>query len=254
MLKRLIGILGMGLLVASMAAAQNNTAQSGASNQEMSVEESYLQQSVENLIIHEQSRAEGRDMKFVALQYIGDAISNGNTGPEVHGSLEYLALEGLVTQSRENGRLINNYPDVRRDAVRYLGDLGTPEAKKSLLKVVLADNEPYVLQEAVKSLGRVGNNDNGEVSKTISWMFKRFDTLNPDNVLAVAVLDAFETLLKTDGTLDADAIQTIHKIASTNAPYIKPVRDRAMTLLGSLRRATAENNSRNNTGNAAAQR
>jgi hypothetical protein len=250
MLKKLIGILGMGLLAAAMVTGQNNTAQSA--NQEMSVEESYLQQSVENMIIHEQSRMESREMKLVALQYIGDAIDNGNTGTEVHSSLEFLALEGLTSQTRENGRLINNYPDIRRDAARFLGKLGTPEAKKSLIRVVKEDNEPMVIQEAVKSLGKIGNNDNGEVTQIIVWVFRHFDVLNPDNVLALSVLEAFETLAKTETGLDADAIQTIQKIANPNAPYIKPVRDVALALLGSLRKSAAENN-KNNNGNAATQ-
>jgi hypothetical protein len=252
MLKRLIGILGLGLLMVSMASGQStnsssaNAAQSGSNNQEMSVEESYLQQSVENMIIHEQSRSEGRDMKLVALAYIGDAIGNGNTGEEVHSSLEYLSLEGVINQSRENGRLLNNYPDIRREAARYLGDLGTPEAKKTLLKIIYADNEPMVVQEAVRSLGKIGNNDNGEVTSTIAWVLRRFDVLNPDNLLALAALDAFEILLNTDSGLDASAIQTIQRIA-TNSAYIKPVQRRAMDLLSSMRKSGSDS------GNSASQ-
>jgi HEAT repeat protein len=128
---------------------------------------------------------------------------------------------------------------VRREAARYLGDLGTPEAKKTLLKIVYADNEPMVLQEAVRSLGKIGNNDNGEVTATIAWALRRFDVLNPDNLLALAALDAFEVMSKTENGLDASAIQTIQRIA-TNASYIKPVQRRAMELLGDLRKTSAE--------------
>ena len=66
--------------------------------QEMSVEESYLQESIENMIIREQSVATGRDMKLVALEYIGEAIGRGNTSDDVRNALEYLALEGLTNQ------------------------------------------------------------------------------------------------------------------------------------------------------------
>jgi hypothetical protein len=118
--------------------------------QEMSVEESYLQESVENMIIREQSRADSREMKMVALAYIGDAIDRGNTGTEVRQALEYLGLEGVLNRGRENGRLVNNFPDVRREAVKYLGKMGTVEAKETLLKIIYYDNEPMVLQEAVK--------------------------------------------------------------------------------------------------------
>jgi hypothetical protein len=202
--------------------------------QEMSVEESYLQESVENMIIREQSVATGRDMKLVALEYIGEAIEHGNTSDDVRNALEYLALEGLTNQTRENGRMINNFPDVRAKAVVYLGEVGTPEAKNALLKVMLADPEPMVLTEAVKSLAKIGLNENEETANTISWVVTRFDVLNPDNLLALSALEAFETLAKKNGGLkDPSALRTIMRIA--DGRYIAPVKDRARQLIFDLR-------------------
>jgi hypothetical protein len=202
--------------------------------QEMSVEESYLQESIENMIIREQSVATGRDMKLVALEYIGEAIGHGNTSDDVRNALEYLALEGLTNQTRENGRMINNFPDVRAKAVSYLGEVGTPEAKNALLKVMLADPEPMVLTEAVKSLAKIGLNENEETANTISWVVTRFDVLNPDNLLALSALEAFETLAKKNGGLkDPSALRTIMRIA--DGRYITPVKDRARQLIFDLR-------------------
>jgi hypothetical protein len=202
--------------------------------QEMSVEESYLQESIENMIIREQSVATGRDMKLVALEYIGEAIEHGNTSDDVRNALEYLALEGLTNQTRENGRMINNFPDVRARAVGYLGEVGTPEAKNALLKVMLADPEPMVLTEAVKSLAKIGLNENEETANTISWVVTRFDVLNPDNLLALSALEAFETLAKKNGGLkDPSALRTIMRIA--DGRYITPVKDRARQLIYDLR-------------------
>jgi HEAT repeat protein len=226
-LKRAVAIVVVnvvvGLLGVSLAAAQ-----------EMSVEESYLQESVENMIIREQSQAMGRDTKLVALEYINQAISHGNTSEDVRNALEYLALEGLTNQTRENGRLINNFPDVRARAAIYLGEIGTPEAKDTLLKVMLAEMEPMVLTEAVKSLAKIGINDNEETASTISWVVARFDVLNPDNLLALASLEALETLAKKNGGLkDPATLRTIMRIA--NGRYIKPVQDRAQQLIYDLR-------------------
>jgi hypothetical protein len=205
-----------------------------AMSQEMSVEESYLQESIENMIIREQSVAIGRDMKLVALEYIGEAIGHGNTSDDVRNALEYLALEGLTNQTRENGRMINNFPDVRARAVKYLGDVGTPEAKNALLKVMLADPEPMVLTEAVKSLAKIGLNENEETANTISWVVTRFDLLNPDNLLALSALEAFEILAKKNGGLkDPSALRTIMRIA--DGRYITPVKDRARQLIYDLR-------------------
>jgi hypothetical protein len=216
------------------AAAAGLFVVSAAMAQEMSVEESYLQESIENMIIRENSQAVGRDMKLVALEYIGEAIEHGNTSSEVKKALEYLALEGITNQTRENGRLINNYPDVRAKAVVYLGEVGTSEAKNALLKVMLADPEPMVLTEAVKALAKIGLNENEETANTISWVVTRFDVLNPDNLLALSALEAFEILAKKNGGLkDPSALRTIMRIA--DGRYISPVKDRARQLIFDLR-------------------
>jgi hypothetical protein len=218
-------------------------AQSQSRSREMSVEESYLQESVELMIIREQSRAESRDMKLVALTYIGEAIDRGNTGEEVRAALEYLGTEGIVNQTRENGRLVNNYPDVRTKAATYLGQLGTPEAKDSLIKMCLADNEPMVLTEVVKSLAKIGINDNDETVNAISWIVTRFDVLNPDNLLALSALEAYEKLAEANGGIkDPSAVRTIMRIAEGN--YIRPVQDRAKELLATFNKYNAQNSNK----------
>ena len=200
---------------------------------DMTVEESYLQESVELMIIREQSRAESRDMKMVALEYIGDAIGRGNKGDEVRAALEYLSLEGILNVTRENGRVMNNYPDVRVKAASYLGQLGTPEAKNTLIKIVAVDNEPMVLTEAIKSLATIGLNDNNDTINAIMWTFSRFDHLNPDNLLALSIIEAFEKLAANgEGSRDPAVIQTLARIAEGS--YIRPVRDRARAALDYL--------------------
>jgi hypothetical protein len=203
------------------------------SNQEMSVEESYLQQSVELMIIREQSRAESRDMKLIALEYIGDAINRGNRGEEVRSALEYLGMEGVMNVTRENGRVVNNYPDIRTKAATYLGEMGTPAAKTALLRMCRADNEPMVITEVVKSLAKIGNNDNDETVKTINWVVDRYDVLKPDNLLALSALEAYEKLAEaTGGIRDPAVFQMIQRIAE--GPYIKPVQERARQTLDIL--------------------
>ena len=203
-------------------------------NQEMSVEQSYLQESVELMIIREQSRTDSRDMKFVALEYINDAINRGNKSDEIRAALEYLSLEGVVNVSRENGRVVNNFPDVRKQAATYLGQLGTPEAKNTLIKMVNVDNEPMVITEAIRSLGTIGNNDYGEVTRVISWTMNRFNVLNPDNFMALSAIDAFERIAEANGGLrDRSVMDVLIKIAE--GPYVTVVQNRAKDLLNTLR-------------------
>lgn len=208
-------------------------AQARGQGRELTVEESFLQESIELMIIREQSRAEGRDMKLVALGFIGDAISRGNRSDEIRETLEFLAMEGVLNVTRENGRVTNNFPDVRRQAAIYLGELGTPEAKNSLLRIVNVDNEPMVISEAIRSLGLIGINENNATTSVINWTVNRFHNLNPDNFLALTALDAFERLAEANGGLrDLETFRTIARIAE--GPYIAPVRARAMELLSTL--------------------
>jgi len=222
-------------------------AQNDGTKKELSVEESYLQESIEAMVIREQSRAESRDMKYVALEYINEAISEGRATEEIQKTLDFLALEGVVNKSREGGvgRVTNNYPDVRAKAVAYLGDIGGEAAKNSLVKVVLSDPEPMVLTEAVRSLAKIGLNDNEEVATSISWILSRFDILNPDNSLALAALNAFDSIAKqNNGIKDPGTIRMIIKISEGS--YIRPVQNRAKEVLNNLRQYTAANAAKEN--------
>jgi len=225
--KRYTALLAMLSLTAIFAAGQQK--------KELSVEESYLQESIEAMVIREQSRADSRDMKFIALEYIGEAIAAGRGNEETLRTLEYLALEGVVNKSREGGvgRITNNFPDVRAKAVAYMGEVGGEPAKTALVKVVLAEPEPMVLTEAVKALAKIGLNDNEEVVTAISWIVTRFDVLNPDNSLAFAALNAYEAIAEKNGGIkDPSTIRAIRRIIE--GPYIKPVQARAREVLGKL--------------------
>jgi len=225
---RLFVLLIMSVFAVSTVIAQSN------SGSEMSVEESYLQNTMELMIIRETARATNRESKLIALDYIGDAIERGNTSDDIRQTLEFLSREGRRTVARENGRVMNNFPDVRRQAARYLGQIGTEEARDALLEICQFENEPMVLQEAIKSLGDIGLNDNNETIANIAWVMRRFDTLNPDNLMAIATIDAFEKIARKNGGISSpEAIQTLIRISE--GQYIRPVQERARQLIAELR-------------------
>nr|WP_156786632.1 HEAT repeat domain-containing protein [Treponema brennaborense] len=198
---------------------------------ETTVEEEYLS-NVEDVIIRELSQAEDRDNKFVSLQYIENALAAGRTSPDIQTALESLAGEGITTQSRTNGRLMNNFPDVRTKACELLGQLPTEESKTTLVKIALADNEPMVVTAAIRSLGDIGINSNDEVVSTIAWAQKKFAVLNPTSSLALEILFAYEKLAPTVQD-KGPMIQSISSIAS-NYTYATPVRTKALDLLKTL--------------------
>jgi hypothetical protein len=193
------------------------------------LESSYRQESVSLMIIREQSRAESREMKVLALKNIRSAIDRGITDGEVLSALEYMAMEGIVNKTLYNNRIRNNYPDIRCQAAAYLGDLGSRNAHTILLKMTQAEYEPMVLTEVLKSLTKIGINDNNETIRMINKRLHAFDVLLPDNRLALAALEAYETFASKGGTLDAPTIQVIQDIAKGR--YHGAIREQARQLL-----------------------
>ncbi|MBU0934664.1 MAG: HEAT repeat domain-containing protein [Spirochaetes bacterium] len=209
---------------------------------ERTVEEAYLQQSLEGMIIREQAYAESKDMKLIALQYIRQAVDEGRATQEIQQALEFLSTEGILdmTRSAGLGRPLNNYPDVRREAALILGDFKTKEAKDTLVKLALADNEPMVIAAALRSLGKIGMIENDDVTQVISFIVSRWDVLMPDNILAFESLVALEALAdQNNGLEDPAAVRAILRIAEGN--YITPVKQKARELLNKLRTMTANN-------------
>lgn len=213
------------------------------SSNETSVESEYLS-SVEDVVITELANSDERDNKLVALQYLENAINEGRTSPDMMKALDQLAGEGITTQSRTNGRLVNNYPDIRAKACDILANIKTEESKDTLCKVAISDNEPMVITAAIRSLGEIGINNNDEVSETIAWAQKKNAVLNPTSSLALEVLVAFEKIQDTVEN-KGPMIQAVGQIA-TNYHYVTPVRTKALELLKTLQSSSSSKSSNSN--------
>ena len=213
-----------------------------ASN-ESSVESEYLS-SVEDVVITELANSEERDNKLVALQYLENAVNENRVSPDMMKALDSLAGEGITSQARTNGRLVNNFPDIRAKACDILANVKTEESKDTLVKIALADNEPMVITAAIRSLGEIGINGNDEVTETIAWAQKKNSVLNPTSSLALEVGVAYEKLADTVEN-KAPMIQALGQIA-TDYRYVTPVRTRALELLKKLQEGTTSGSKSSN--------
>lgn len=227
-------------VAAGLLAVAFTSAVAAQKSNESNVESEYLS-SVEDVVISELAASEERDNKLVALQYLETAISEGRATPDMMKALDSLAGEGITAQSRTNGRLVNNYPDIRAKACDILANVKTEESKDTLVKVALADNEPMVITAAIRSLGEIGINNNDEVSETIAWAQKKNAVLNPTSSLAFEVLVAYEKIADTVEN-KGPMIQAIGQIA-TNYKYVTPVRTRALELLKKLQGLSSSSSS-----------
>jgi hypothetical protein len=207
----------------------------GQSDSEMSIEESYLQEAIELMIIYETSRSSSREQKMLALEHIKGALDRGSTNEEIRVALEYLSLDGTQNKVMEGRRLTNNHPDVRQQAAKYLGMIETTESKNALIKVCTVENEPMVLQEAVKSLGTICLSDDNDTLNAVVWVVnKNINSGNPDSILAIAALDTMEKLTSKYRQTDLGAIHLVTRMLE--APYPPPVREKARQLLINMRK------------------
>ena len=211
-------------------------AQQSESARELTVEELYLQ-NIEFQIMKERAFSADRELKYQVLDDLEEMIQDGTAEEDqVSFILEYLALEGISIRIREGSRLVNDFPDVRREATYLLGQLGGEQAKDALLTILLKDEDPIVRAEAAFSLGTVGLlGSESEVVDALVYSIDIMDPSAPDNSYAWAVLSAFEKLAEANnGIPEADVYRALVQIAQGN--YFRRVRDRATQILSDMRR------------------
>jgi hypothetical protein len=209
------------------------------SERELTVEELYLRD-IEFQILSEKAFSDSREIKLDVLDEIEVMIEEGTVDDpdKVEFVLEYLGMEGTARRVRENARLVNYYPEVRRRSANLLGQLGGDRAKDALVSILLIDDEPMVKAEAAYALGVIGTNDGNEVVQALLFTLENEDPQMPDNNLAYAVCLAVEKIVEAnDGDLDtaaySDLARTLVRIAQGN--YIKTVRRKALQTLEVLK-------------------
>ncbi|HUI72669.1 MAG TPA: HEAT repeat domain-containing protein [Spirochaetia bacterium] len=203
---------------------------------EITIEELFLK-SIEFQIIREKAVAADRELKLSALDDLQkriDAGLNGSDAAQVEFILEYLALEGSGRIARENGHVVNDFPEVRRRAANLLGQVGTESARNALVRVLLIDDEPIVKAEAAYALGNLGMNPNNEVVRAIEFAYNMEDSQAPDQNFGYAISLAIEKLAqKTPGGLrDPEAYKLLVRIAQGN--YLRTVKAKALQVLDEL--------------------
>ena len=192
------------------------------------IEELFLDQQVKLQVVRTQAMSTDREMKALALREVGELIAQGQQNPELYDIVEALALDGIEHQVREQGALVNNFPEIRREAVEMLRTLGGERAKNVLLSVLRNDPEPMVIAEAAYGLGQIGLNENSEVSDyMLSMLLRENAKATPDNNLAFSLVISIERLSEQNsGIVDPSVINALLETATS--PYIRTVRQRAI--------------------------
>jgi hypothetical protein len=231
--------IAVGLTFGAAAQSQSKATSTQKSGSEKTVEEAYLQESAEILLVKELARSDEKDNKVIALAYARKAIDAGHKNDEIRSSLQDLALEGMDVVSRSGGLgpAINSYPDVRAKACEYLSDFPSVETKNTLLRVIknTKTEDPMVLCEAIRSLGKIGMNDNDETVQAISNAITHYANVgSAEDRLAVYTLFAFTDIAeKNNGIKDMSTVSNT-VMQFTKGSYVGAVRRLAMQTLEKL--------------------
>lgn len=204
---------------------------------EKTIEQLYLT-STSLSVLQQEVQSTNRDSQLLALSSIRNMMDEGKipggNRAVTADLLSDLAFDGTIRPVISNNAVINDFPEVRREACGLLGRLGGEQAVRSLLRVLETDPEPMVLSEAAFALGRIGLNPNNEVSHAIAIAVMRQTAVKPDNNFAFACLLAFQKLAKANkGLSDPDAFRAV--LAIENGEYIPEVRQEAAAVLNILK-------------------
>jgi hypothetical protein len=217
------------LLGVALAGAQGT-------KKELTVEELYLRD-IEFQVLSEKAFSGDPELKMSVLDELEKMIEYGQVKDrnKVEFVLEYLAMEGTGRRIRENARLVNYFPEVRRRAANLLGQLGGEQARSALVSVLVIDDEPMVKAEAAYALGVIGMNEGSDTVKAIVYILEREDPAQPDNNLGYAVCLALEKIAKKSGGLkEPDAYRALVRIAQ--GPYLRTVKQKALSTLEELKK------------------
>ena len=133
------------------------------------------------------------------------------------------------------GHVQNDFPDVRREAARILGELGTEEAANTLGTILLTDPEPMVMSEAVLAISKIDVEDKDTRNKSMAAAIYRQTAVKKDNNFAYTFLQSVENVARREGSITNPMIfEEIAKIADARNGYNRVVRERAFQLLRDL--------------------
>jgi len=225
---RAIGVMALILVALAPLAAQES---------EQTIEELYLQSAIKTQIIKAEAASPDRDMKMIALTDIALMVEDGSAAdnPEIVEVLGNLAGEGVTNVVREQGHVQNDFPDVRREAARILGELGTEEAAQKLSTILLTDPEPMVMSEAILAVSNIDVEDKVARNRSMAAAIYRQTAVNKDNNFAYTYLQAVENVASREGGINDPMIfEEVAKIADARQGYNRVVRERAFQLLRDL--------------------
>ena len=178
------------------------------------------------------------DAKMDAIRYLAEQLEAGAVAPRDPAAVEilsFLALERYQHEIRRDGRLINDYPIVRAEAIRLLGAVGGDSARLTIRRVLTVEQDPYVLGVAVRAAAVSSDVPDQELFQRLTYLVGQMNARQtPDNSLAQAIVSSVLEMQQRLGRIDdPDLFRAIISIAQGSYNY--GIREQALDLIDLLR-------------------
>ncbi len=178
------------------------------------------------------------DAKNRVLATLGQMYEENLLSPDDSPAMDliaFLATESYDFQVLREGRVINDFPMIRAEAVRLLGSVGGPAATATLERVLKHEDDTYVLAQTVTAVARAAPAPTPELLMTLTTLVGRMNAVRrPDNALAIAVINAVSDLHERSGGIDdPDLFRALISIAQGG--YSTTVRRAAARVIDELR-------------------
>ena len=145
--------------------------------------------------------------------------------------VDFLMGEGSIRKQFEDGRLINDFPEIRRKSVKVMAKIGGSGARLSLLNALNTEAHSSVKAEICLALANPNmSDDSGDILRALSYMYRT--TNRPDQNLVAALIDAVKNIAKGNPMNYSEAIYLLSEIQHGN--YNKDIRTRALEAIETL--------------------
>lgn len=145
--------------------------------------------------------------------------------------VDFLMGEGSIRKQFEDGRLINDFPEIRRKSVKVMAKIGGADARLSLLNALNTEPHSSVKAEICLALADPNMSDeSGDILRALSYMYRT--TNRPDQNLVAALIDAVKNIAKSNPMNYSEAIYLLSEIQHGN--YNKDIRSRALEAIEAL--------------------
>jgi outer membrane protein assembly factor BamB len=187
------------------------------------------------VLLRELAWADSEQLKTMALQQI-EAHLEGERYLAVHlltieEVLGYLAGEGVIYRNRQSDMLYESYPDIRREACRLLGELGSEGARAVLLQVMASEDDTVIRTAAVDALGAVGYDPDGELGRAI---LNRVGEGEDERFFLSCAASLYRLITSAGGRAHPDSYRALGTLAGVGV--FPAVRERAAGYLSELAR------------------